>query len=115
MRQRLYTRLQQLEAESARLRVVQDAKAGEARLAEARRKVELFLQMRGVEQSRTESLMDAWARALGISSRELRVQLMAGINPTKKWFTDNGIFEEIERRKAAGTWPAAEGKGGCEA
>ena len=51
MRQRLYHRLQELEAESARLRVVQDAKVGAACLAEARRKVELFLQMRGVEQS----------------------------------------------------------------
>ena len=109
MQQRLYRRLRQLEAECARLRVVQDSKAGGACLAEARRKIELFLQMRGVEQSPRESLMDAWARALGISNRELRAQLMEGISPIRKWCTDHGIYEEIERRKAAGMWPAAQG------
>jgi hypothetical protein len=29
---------------------------------------------------------------------------MEGINPIHKWCTDPGIYEEIERRKAAGTW-----------
>ena len=109
MRQRLYHRLQELEAESARLRVVQDTKAGEARLEDTRRKVEQFLQMRGVEQSPTESLMDAWARALGITSRELRAQLMEGISPIHKWWTDHGVYEEIERRKAAGITGGSEG------
>jgi hypothetical protein len=66
MRQRLYRRLQQLEAEGARLRVVQDSRASQARLEQAKRRVELFLRIRGIEQSPTESLMDAWARALGI-------------------------------------------------
>ena len=91
MRQCLYHRLQQLEAESARLRVVQDSKASESGLVETRRKIELFLRMRGIEQTPQESLMDAWARALGISGRELRAQLMEGVSPIHKWFTDNGI------------------------
>ena len=50
--------------------------------------------------------MEASARALEITLRELRAQLLAGIDPIHKYFTDHGIFEEIERRKAAGTWPS---------
>jgi hypothetical protein len=57
-----------------------------------------------------ESLMDAFARALEISPRELRSQLIAEIDPINKYFTEQGVFEEIERRKAAGTWPDG-GKG----
>jgi hypothetical protein len=106
MRQRLYHRLHQLEAESARVRLIRNAKELEADLARARRGVERFLRICGVEQTNTESLMDAWARALNISPRELRAQLQAGIDPIKKHFTETGIYAEIERRKAAGTWPS---------
>jgi hypothetical protein len=38
--------------------------------------------------------------------------MLAGIDPIKGWFTENGVYEEMERRKAAGRWPAA---GGCSA
>ena len=50
--------------------------------------------------------MEASTRALEISLRELRGQLMAGVDPIHKYFTDHGIYEEIERKKAAGTWPS---------
>jgi hypothetical protein len=35
---------------------------------------------------------------------ELRRLLAAGIDPIHKYFTDRGVFEVIERRKAAGSW-----------
>ena len=105
MRQRLYNRLEQLERKSAHLRHVRDAADGKADLEKARRKVELFLRLRGVEQNGMESVMETWARALEIPPRALRAQLSDGIDPIHKYFTDHGIFEEIERRKAAGTWP----------
>lgn len=108
MRQRLYHRLQQLERTSARLRPIRDAADGKADLEKARRKVGLFLRLRGVEQNGIESLMETWARALEIFLRELRSQLSAGIDPIHKYFTEHGIFEEIERRKAAGMWSGGE-------
>ena len=114
MRQRLYHRLQQLEVESARLRSVRESRDREADGEEAIKKVEPFLRLRGIEQTPMESLFDALARALEIGNRELRAQLMEGIDPIHKWLMENGVFEEIERRKAAGTWPAAEGRGGCK-
>ena len=73
------------------------------------------MRLRAVEKTGVESLMEAWARALEITLRELSGQLMAGVNPIKKWFSENGIYEAIERRKAARTWPAAEGKRECKA
>lgn len=106
MRQRLYHRLQQLEVENARVRNVRRWRDEEADQEEARRRVKLFLRIRGIEQEGMESLFDAFARALGISNRELRAQIQSGIDPIKQYFTENGIYEEIERRKAAGTWPS---------
>ena len=52
-----------------------------------------------------ESLCDALARALGIGNRELHAQMLAGLDPIHKYFVEHGVFEEMERRKAAGTWP----------
>ena len=112
MRPRLYHRLKKLEVESARIRGLRGWREQEADLEKARSRVRLFLRIRGVEQNETESMMDAFARALGVGNRELRSQMLAGIDPIKKWFTEDGVFEEIARRKAAGTWPAA---GGCNA
>jgi hypothetical protein len=51
-----------------------------------------------------------WARALEINCAELKQLLAAGIDPIHKYLTDHGVFEEIEKRKAAGTWPGGEGK-----
>ena len=59
----------------------------------------------GVEQGPNESLMESLARALGIGCRELRELLKAGIDPIHRYFTENGVYEAIEQRKAAGTWP----------
>ncbi|MBZ5604449.1 MAG: hypothetical protein LAO79_19270 [Acidobacteriia bacterium] len=73
------------------------------------------MQIAGTEQGPYESLAEAVARVIGITSRELREQLSAGIDPIHKYFTDQGVFEEIERRKAAGTWPAAAKETNCEA
>jgi len=106
MRQRLYRRLQRLEADQARLRSIQTAADREADFERAKRKVDLFLRIRGVQQEQTESLFDAFARALGVGTRQLRADMLAGIDPVRRWFTENGIYEEIERRKAAGTWPS---------
>jgi len=109
MRPRLDHRLKKLEVERARSRSLRGWREQEADLEKARSRVRLFLRIRGVEQNETESMMDAFARALGVGNRELRSQMLAGIDPIKKWFTENGVYEEIEREKAAGAWPAAEG------
>jgi hypothetical protein len=37
---------------------------------------------------------------------------MAGVDPIRKYFTEHGVYEEIERRTAAGTWPSGGGKEG---
>jgi len=106
MQQRLYHRLQRLEAESAWLRSVREETERHADGERTIRKIKLFLRIRGVEQTGMESLVEAFARALGVGTRELRAQMLAGVNPIKKWFTENGVYEEIERRKTAGTWPS---------
>ena len=110
MRQRLYHRLTQLEAANALVRREAERCEREADSARSIRTIELFLRVRGVERQGQESLMEAWARALGIALTDLRNMLMAGVDPIRKYFTEHGIYEEIERRKAAGTWPAAGGK-----
>jgi hypothetical protein len=66
--------------------------------------------MRGVDQGPKESLAEAVARALEISCSDLRKQLAGGIDPIHKFLTDHGVFEEIEREKAAGRWPTAGGR-----
>jgi hypothetical protein len=105
MRQPLYRRLQLLEAASARALKQLEWRDEEAGQAKVREKINLFLRLRGVEQLRDESVADAWARALEISSRELRRLLTAGIDPIHQYFTDRGIYGAIETRKAAGTIP----------
>lgn len=106
MRQRLYSRLQQLEAHNAMVRAQLDAREREPQMAKYRERVEQFMQACGVEKGPLESVMEAWARALEIGSRELRAQLQRGIDPIQKYLRDHGVYEEIERRKAAGMWPS---------
>jgi hypothetical protein len=106
MRQRLYPRLQRLETESARVRSLWDCGNEQAALERARRKVDLFLRICGVVQGEMESKREAFARALGIRPRELDQLMLAGIDPIPKYFVEHGVFEEVERRKAAGTWPS---------
>ena len=110
IRQRLYHRLQQLEVENARIRVreMRDQSANTDRAIE---KFRLFLQFRDTEQGPKESLAEALARALGITYWDLRGLLAAGIDPVANWLTENGVYGEIERRKAAGTWPGGARKG----
>jgi hypothetical protein len=114
MRQALHRRLQQLEVESAQARLSDRRDRGsdlEATISKCR----LFLRIRDVEQGPMESLMEALARALEISPRELRAQLLSDIDPIHKYFTDHGVYEEIERRKAAGMWPGGgKGKRECQ-
>ena len=105
MRQTLYKRLQQLEEASAHARKQSERPDEEASRARVISKIMLFLRLRGVERLADESLAEAWCRALEIDCLELRRLLAAGIDPIHKYFTDHGVFEEIERRKAAGTWP----------
>ena len=105
MRQTLYKRLQQLEEASTRARQQSERPDQEASKARIINKIMLFLRLRGVEKQAHESLAEAWARALEIDCMELKRLLGAGLDPIHKYFTDHGVFEEIERRKAAGTWP----------
>jgi hypothetical protein len=105
MRRTVYKRLQQLEESSARARKQNERPDEEASKARVIGKVMLFLHLRGVEKQAHESLAEAWARALEIDCLELKRLLGARIDPIHKYFTDHGVFEEIERRKAAGTWP----------
>jgi len=107
MKQRLHHRLNRLEAASALLR--KDAAQQNSR-EKTHKRIHVFLKGCGVEQESHESLLETLARAVGIALRELREMLRVGIDPIQNYFTDHGIFEEIERRKAAGTWPAAGGK-----
>ena len=105
MRQTLYKRLQRLEEENActgKQVKWHKAEAGQERFFE---KITIFLQLRGIEKQAHESLAEALARALEIDCGELQQLLREGIDPIHKYFTDHGVYEEIEARKAAGTWP----------
>lgn len=106
MRIRLYQRLHRLEAEQTRARICAEVRDREAHQESIRTKLEALLRRCGVERTDAESLFDAFARALGTVPKELRAQLRAGINPIQR------LFEAIDRRKAAGEWPAAEGMRG---
>ena len=106
VRQALYRRLQQLEAASVRARAQLESSDRAAAQERALNQVKLFLKLRGIEQNPMESLAEAWARALEISCGELKRLLRAGLDPIRKYFTEHGVYEEIERRKAAGTWPS---------
>jgi hypothetical protein len=105
VRQTLYKRLQQLEEAEVRARKHSERPDEEASKARVLNKIMLFLRLRGVEKQAHESLPAAWARALEIDCMELKRLFGAGLDPIHKYFTDHGVFEEIERRKAAGTWP----------
>lgn len=105
MRQTLHKRLQQLEEANAHARRQSERPDEEASGARVTSKIILFLRVRGIEKQAHESLAVAWAHALEIDCLELHRQLGAGIDPIHKYFTDRGVYEEIERRKAAGTWP----------
>ena len=110
MRQKLYQRLRQLEETRARFRKLDECYEREQAVQRFLDRVRLFLQLRGIEQGPNESLMEALAHALEISCAELNQLLAAGIDPIHKYLTDHGVFEEIEKRKAAGTWPGGEGE-----
>ena len=105
MRQPLYRRLHQLEEASARVFKQLEWRDAEGAKAKVGEKVMLFLRLRGVEQHGDKSLAGAWARALEITSSELRRLLNSGIDPIHQYFTDKGIYEAIQTRKAAGTIP----------
>src|SRR5712691_1908936 len=75
MRQTLHKRLRQLEEASARVRTQSERPDEEATRKTVREKVLLFLRLRGIEKQDHESLMEAWARALEISCRELSTLL----------------------------------------
>jgi hypothetical protein len=108
MRQTLHRRLQLLELQGARVRALREQESRQADVEGTIRRVRLFLRIRGIEQTPAESLMEALAHALEIRPRDLRGQFLAEIDPIYKYFTDHGVFEEIKKRKAAGTWPSGE-------
>ena len=109
VRQKLYYRLRQLEETRARFRKLDDSYERKEAVQRFLDRVRLFLQLRGMEQGPKESLAEALARALEISCAELDQLHAARIDPIHKYLTDHGVFEEIEKRKAAGTWPGGEG------
>jgi len=81
-----------LETESARVLSLRDCGNRQAGLEAALRKVDLFLRICGVVQGKMESKREALARALGIGVRDLDHQLLAGIDPMHKHFTEHGVF-----------------------
>jgi hypothetical protein len=101
MRRHLHHRLQELEKARARARNLVGGRDREVDLERALSRFRLFLRMRGVDQGPKESLAEASARALEISCSDLRKQLAAGIDPILKFLTDRGVFEEIEKERAA--------------
>ena len=110
MRQKIYQRLRQLEETRARFRKLDECHERKEAVQRFLDRVRLFLQLREIEQGPNERLAEAFARALEISCAELNQLLAAEIDPIHKYLTDHGVFEEIEKRKAAGTWPGGEGK-----
>jgi hypothetical protein len=105
MRHALYKRLRQLEEAGAGALNQLEEREREARSSKLIEKIELFLRERGVEQQGNESVMDALARALEMTSRELRQFLRTGIEPIHQNSTDRGFYERTETREAAGTMP----------
>ena len=103
MRHRIHQRLERLEEGQARALELLQSRHGEQDDPIA--KFESFLRLCGIEQGADESLAAATARALEITYDELWQQIASGIDPIHKFLTDQGVFEDIERRKAAGTWP----------
>src|ERR1700692_3532777 len=103
MRQPLYKRLHQLEASARQLR---EPRRAEGDRDAGRKKMELFVRLFGT-RGPNESLAEASARALEITSKELFQMLSAGIDPIHKYFTERGVFEELKTRKAAETIPAS--------
>jgi len=104
MRQTLYKRLQQLEEVSARARKQTESRDKETGNAKFISKARLFLSLLGVEQPE-ESLAGALCRALEIDCTELQRLLRAGIDPIHQYFTDKGVYEQLQTREAAGTIP----------
>jgi hypothetical protein len=102
MRERLYRQLQQLEKTIALSSKQDEHREAEANSARARRRVELFLRVCGIQHRPQESLVEALARALEITCRELRALLAAGIDPVHRYFAERGIYEALQTKKAAG-------------
>jgi hypothetical protein len=94
MRQRIHHRLKQLEVVSALSRRQAEMQQEQARMERTINRIRLFLRVCRVEQEGHESLMEAWARALGIALRDLRAMLAAGIDPIRKYFVDHGVCDE---------------------
>lgn len=105
MRHPLYRRLQQLEESSFRALKHLEWRDKEADKAKATERIRLFLRLRSVEQHGGESLAGAWARALEITTGELRRLLTAGIDPIHQYLADRDVYETIQTREAAGTIP----------
>jgi hypothetical protein len=81
MRQTLYKRLRQLEEASIGALNQLKERDSEVRSEKLIEKIELILRECGVEQQSHESMIDALARALEMSTRELRRFLATGIEP----------------------------------
>ena len=108
MRQIMYRRLRQME-EVAHARQQREQRNKEADIGKYLKRISIFLRLLGVEKQSHESLAGAWCRALEIDGMELKRLLRAGIDPIHKYYTDHGLYEEIQKelqkRKTAGTMP----------
>ena len=75
MRRSLHARIAELEEIHQRAIRARDCSSAEG--GSAIEKVRQYLNDRGIEQEKTESLAGAFARALGIDARELKARLQA--------------------------------------
>ena len=87
MRQRFYHRLRGLEETQARASNLAEVADRTAGLDRALARFRLFLRIRSIDQGPNESLAEASARALEVSCSDLRKQLVAGIDPIRKFLT----------------------------
>lgn len=95
MKQRLHRRLRQLEVVQDRVDLVTEMQRRDAEQAELLKMFVSFIEWRGIVQTPQESIRQALARALEITSSELDEQLREDTNPIQKFLADRGLLEEI--------------------
>lgn len=77
----LHRRLAHLEDLRQKANEVMEHQACQASMEAVRKRIRLFIEWRGVERNPVESLMEAWARSLGITCPELRNLVAQGVDP----------------------------------
>jgi biopolymer transport protein ExbB/TolQ len=96
MKQRLYRRLQQLEVAQGRVDLVAEMQRRDAEQAGLLEIFVSFIEWREIVQTPQESIRQALARALEITTSELDEQLREGTNPIQKFFADRGEIADLQ-------------------